>query len=214
MTVSVLSISARGDSEIAVTFELRKGELRQKECFLLSASVFADLHLTVGECDRDTFDTVSEAAELYRATKKGLSLLGYGTASQKALYRKLVMKGFSKDIAQKAASELSENGFINENSDAVREAERCVVKLWGKKRIVAHLRSKGYSDESIREAIYSLEDNGIDFAELCAERLEKTTDSLPCDPKEMQKLVASLMRYGFSGGEIKEAIKSFQVNNR
>ena len=64
MTVSILSISARGDSEIAVTFELREGELRQKECFLLSASVFADLHLTVGECDRDTFDTVSEAAEL------------------------------------------------------------------------------------------------------------------------------------------------------
>lgn len=209
MTVSVLSISARGDSEIAVTFEIRNGELAQKECFLLSASVFADLRLAVGECDRDTFDAVSDAAELYRATKKGLSLLGYGASSQKALYRKLVLKGFSKDIAQRAALELSESGYINENSDAVREAERCVLKLWGKKRIIAHLRSKGYSEENVREAVYSLEDSGIDFAEVCSERLKKAVDSLPSDPKEMQKLIASLMRYGFSGSEIKEAIKAF-----
>ena len=209
MTVSVLSISARGEREIAVTFEIRNGELAQKECFLLSASVFADLRLAVGECDRDTFDAVSDAAELYRATKKGLSLLGYGASSQKALYRKLVLKGFSKDIAQRATLELSESGYINENSDAVREAERGVSKLWGKKRIIAHLRSKGYPDEAIKEAVYSLEDSGIDFAQLCAERLERDIDSLPRDPKEMQKLVASLMRYGFSGGEIKKAIKAF-----
>ena len=209
MTVSVLSISARGDSEIAVTFEIRDGELVQRECFLLSACVFADLHLTVGECDREAFDAASDAAELYRATKKGLSLLGYGASSQKALCRKLVMKGFSKEIAQKAAKDISKNGFINESTDAAREAERCAAKLWGKKRIIAHLRSKGYSEENVREAVYSLEDSGIDFAEVCAERLKKAVDSLPSDPKEMQKLIASLMRYGFSGSEIKEAIKAF-----
>lgn len=209
MTVSVLSVSARGDSEIAVTIEIREGERTQRECFLLSTRMFADLRVTVGECDRETFEAVSDASELYRATKKGLSLLGYGACSEKMLRRKLVSKGISKDIAAAAVRELSAEGYIDERSDAEREAERCVDKLWGRKRISAHLYEKGYSAEAVRAAIYALEDRGTDFSQVCADRLRKSVDTLPDDPKSMQKLIASLMRYGFSGNEIKEAVTLF-----
>ena len=105
MTVSVLSVSARGNDEIAVTIEIKEGEMSQRECFLLSARLFADLRISVGECGRECFDAVSEAAELYRAVKKGLSLLSYGSSSKKALHRKLTMKGFSKEIAAQAVKE-------------------------------------------------------------------------------------------------------------
>ncbi len=212
MTVSVLSVSARGNDEISVTFEIKEGDMSQKECFLLSARLFADLRITVGECGRDCFDATSEAAELYRATKKGLSILSYGASSQKALQRKLMMKGFSKDIAARAVKELAAEGYINEESDALREAERSAAKLWGKKRIAAHLYEKGFSDKAVKSAIYGIEDSGVDFTELCAERIRRTSDGIPEDQRERQKLIASLIRYGFSMSEIKVAFEIISEN--
>ena len=43
MTVSVLSAVARGEDEILVTLERREGENFQREKYLLSAMLFADL---------------------------------------------------------------------------------------------------------------------------------------------------------------------------
>ena len=209
MTVSVLSISARGENEIAVTFEISQGELSDRESFLLSAKAYADLGISLGECDTECYDRVAEAAELYRVVKKGLSLLSFSRCSKKALVRKLVLKGFSKESAARAADELLLEGYIDEYADALREAEIGVSKLWGENRIRASLYEKGYPDEAISAAMYSLEDNGVDFSEICAERLERTADSIPDAPKEKQKLVASLMRYGFSTSQIRDAFREF-----
>ncbi|MBQ8850145.1 MAG: regulatory protein RecX [Clostridia bacterium] len=210
MTVSVLSVSARGSDEIAVTFEISEGELRQRARFLLSSRAFADLRLTVGECDRSVFDAASEAAELYSAVKRGLFILGYGSCSKKDLCRRLVMKGIPREVANAAVNELAADGFINERADAEREAERCVSKLWGRKKITAHLYNKGYSEEAVKGALYALEDSGVDFSELCAERLRRAYDSLPDDPKDIQRVMAALARCGFSGSEIKTAMRIFK----
>ena len=207
MTVSVLSISARGEDEIAVTFEISQEEMSDRESFLLSAKAYADLGISLGECDTECYDRVAEAAEIYRAVKKGLSLLSFSRCSKKALVRKLVLKGFSKERATHAADELLQGGYIDEYADALREAELGVSKLWGENRIRASLYEKGYPEEAISAAMYSLEDNGVDFSEICAQRLERTTAAIPDDPKEKQKLVASLMRYGFSISQIRDAFR-------
>ena len=174
---------------------------------MLSAKAFADLGISVGECDREEYDRISEAAEIYRTLKKGLSLLSFSRCSKKALVRKLVSKGFSKERAIDASDELVREGYIDECADALREAEICISKLWGENRIRATLYEKGYPDEAVNAAMYSLEDNGVDFVEICVERLERTTDAIPNDPKEKQKLIASLVRYGFSTSQIRDAIK-------
>ena len=207
MTVSVLSISARGADEIAVTFGISQGEMSDRESFLLSAKAYADLGISLGECDTECYDRVAEAAEIYRAVKKGLSLLSFSRCSKKALVRKLVSKGFLKERATHAADELLQGGYIDEYADALREAELGVSKLWGENRIRASLYEKGYPEEAISAAMYSLEDNGVDFSEICAQRLERTTAAIPDDPKEKQKLVASLMRYGFSTSQIRDAFR-------
>lgn len=207
MTVSVLSISARGEDEIAVTFEISQEEMSDRESFLLSAKAYADLGISLGECDTECYDRVAEAAEIYRAVKKGLSLLSFSRCSKKALVRKLISKGFSRERATRAADELLQEGYIDEYADALREAELGVSKLWGENRIRASLYEKGYPEEAISAAMYSLEDNGVDFSEICAQRLERTTVAIPDDPKEKQKLVASLMRYGFSTSQIRDAFR-------
>lgn len=207
MTVSVVSLLAKGGEDIEVVFEISNGAHSQKEGFIVSSRTVADLKLRVGECDRELFDQVSREAELYRAVKRGINILVYGACSEKMLIRKLVAKGTDPEIALCAVRELVTRGYMDPHADAVREAEKCVNKLWGRRRITAELFKKGYSEHSVKQALYALEDNEVDFAEICAERLKRTVAELPDDPMERRKLVASLERYGFSGSEIKDAFR-------
>lgn len=207
MTVTILSLSARGAESVAVTFELRCGEQTQRESFLLSPAQVADLGLCRGESNQACYDAVSTCARIYEAKKRGVILLGYGGCSEQALCRKLVAKGISREIAHMAVAELVSEGYVDPTADALREAERCVAKEWGKRRIVATLRAKGYADEAIRAAMYALEDAEVDFVALCAERIQKQVGVVPSEPAARQKLFASLERYGFSSAEIREAMR-------
>ena len=209
MTVSVLSALARGDNEIVVTLEIKDGENFHREKYVLSATLFADLGIKVGECDREEFDRVCHASQVYAAEKRGLNILGFGSCSEKALYMKLVSRGISKDIASEAVERIAVQGYMNADGDALREAQKCVFKHWGKRRIAAHLHSKGYPDDSVKRALYALEDEDVDFTELCLERLRATYSELPSDRDELRKLVAALSRYGFSTSEIREAMRNF-----
>lgn len=213
MTVRILSISARGENEVSVAFEICDGERKQLESFLLSPRHIADLGLSVGDSDKERFDAVAKSAEVYRATKKALTLLSYGRQSPKALQRKLFAKGSSAETAKCAVETLISEGYLDPKADALCEAEKCLSKLWGKKRIYACLCEKGYSEGAIKNAFFELEDRDTDFSELCLERLAQTCSEIPKDPKERQKLTAALIRYGFSTSEIREAIDRFQDKN-
>ena len=209
MTVSVLSVVSRNDGrDIAVTFEMSDGEHAQRETFIVSTDFLASNRIFIGESDTDTYDLVSFNAQIYDALKKGINILGYGLYSEKALRTKLISKGVSRDIALEAVAKLKHMGYFDAHGNACREAERCVEKLWGKKRIVAALYSKGYAQDAIRDALDFLEDEGIDYVELCRDRISKSskaTKEMISDPIGRQKLIASLARYGFSNSEIREA---------
>ena len=187
MTLFLVALSARGENEVTVVFELREGDHCQRESFSVSTALVADLHLKVGECSRECFDAVAEASERYRAVKKGLYLLGFGACSRRMLCRKLTDKGFSRTIAEAAVDELSEMGYLDDGAGAFREAEICVNKCWGRRRIAATLYQKGYSDASVREALFRLEDNGVDFVELCVRRIRQGSGVVPSAPDEKRK---------------------------
>lgn len=203
MTVHLLSLADRGNEEISVSFELRSGGYLQKERFLLSTAQVADLRLRVGECDRVCYDNVEYAARLYAAQKRALQILSYGSCSEKMLCRKLVMKGVDREIAEDAVAELCERGLLDSSASAVREVEKGIAKLWGRRRIAAALYEKGYSDRTVKEAMLTLRQ--VDEVELCVRRIEKQAGGIPTDPTERRKLIASLERYGFSSSQIREA---------
>ena len=211
MRIAITSLSARGESGIAVTLEIFSGEHSQKETFLLDGRAVADLGLKVGECSREVFEDIEHASKVCAAKKKALFLLGYGASSPKNLARKLVMKGISKDIATDAVKELLADRFIDPREDARREAEKCVSKLLGRKRITATLYEKGYTERDIKYALDSLEADGVDYTEICAERIKKSFTFIPDTPDEKRKLVSKLERYGFTLTEIKEAINKIKA---
>ena len=203
MTVTLLSMADHGGEEISVTFSLQSGDYIEKKRFLLSTTQVADLRLRVGECDRLCYDSVEYAAKLHDATKRALTTLGYGSCSEKMLCRKLVMKGVARGVAEDAVAELCERGLLDSSASAVREVEKGIAKLWGRRRIAAALYEKGYSDRTVKEALSILAK--VDEVELCVRRIEKQAGEIPTDPTERKKLIASLERYGFSSSQIREA---------
>ena len=206
MTFNVTSVSAGGIGEIIVSFDVREGEKRSVSRFLISDDAYTKLSLTVGMSDMLTYEAVEREAYIYGAYKRAIYLLGFSTSSRRALYKKLVSKGFDPEYSRIALDRLSDNGLLCEAESAIREAEKCASKLCGEERIRAALFEKGYSDESISTAFFALEDSGVDFDENCLSLIKKKYSSLPTDKKELQKIISSLMRYGYSLSQIKRAI--------
>ncbi len=205
MRIEIISFGAGGEDEIFVGVELRNGENCEKQRLLIPSAVYVDMKLCRGECTRECFEALEYESRVYAAYKRAICILGFGTCSERMLVSKLIAKGFDKEIARVAVERVSACGFLPETDNAGREAERCAAKLWGPIRIRAHLGSRGYSREAVDSAMFALEDAGIDFGENCKKLIESKCKRLPTDRTELQKLIASACRYGYSLGEVKTA---------
>ena len=207
MLIRISALCARNSGEeIDVTFEISNGEHTDRQTLTVSSKQYLVLGLCKGESDETVYDEVVRAAEVWSATKKGISSLGYGACSEKALIGKLVAKGFDKETAAEATQELVAMGLLCAADDAFREAQKQAAKLWGKKRIVSELYRKGYDSQAISSALDRLEDDGIDFVKSCEKMISKSYRRMLSEADSQKKLVAALMRYGYSVSEIKQAI--------
>ena len=207
MEIFIVSISAGDGDDVFISFEIRDGDRRDTQKFLIPIAAYTDLSLKVGVSNRAVFEIVESESKIYTVYRKALYLLSFGSQSVKVLHEKLVMRGCDPDFAYLAIERLIENRLLCEESTALREAERCVEKLWGEARIRAHLVQKGYGEAEIKKAFYALEDDGVDFISNCSKLIEKRYLPLPKDKKDLQKIIAALQRYGYSISQIKACIK-------
>ncbi len=204
-SVVIRSVSrVENEPYLSLNVEISSDGRREKRVLVIPDKVYFELKLQKGEIDTDVFDRLESESKVCAAYRRGLSILGYGANSERALSRKLTQKGFDKESAQAAAAALKSEGCINEERDAEREVEACLKKCWGERRIVAKLYEKGYSDEAIASARSILDD--VDFPELCAKLIKKRYAPLPTEQKAREKAIAALMRYGYSLSEIRQAI--------
>ena len=210
MNITVYGIRAVADgAEAEISIELRSGEQTQTIKGLVSASMLGELgfgsHIgTIFEIDRKTCDAVLRSMKLHSAIKKGISLLGYSKSTKRAMKQKLTRKGYPADIAEEAAEFLALRGYIREYDDAEIYAENLANrKFYGKNRIKKELFAKGFESDAISSALDTLD---VDFAEICAKRLKNMGGIAVFEQKEAKnKIIASLMRYGFSYDDIKNA---------
>lgn len=198
---------SEGGKEVYLTVEMSEGERFEKRSFTLPRAIFEGLGLPTppAEITRENVYELLEADEQYRAIKKAFDILAYGRNSVKTLTEKLRHRGFSDEVAAFAAEYMQKNGYLKENGDAEREAECCVEKLWGKKRIMMHLHQKGYDGEAFAAAMTYL--GTVDFVEQCVKLIRQKYRTLPKDEHERQKVIAGLVRQGYTFSEIKEAAK-------
>ena len=210
MKISVYRIQATdGGAEAEISVEIANGVESQHIKGRISAAMLSALGLPASVkqpifLEREKCDALFRCMKLYAAIKKGIDLLGYAKNTAKTLQYKLKRKGFSEDIAKEAVEFLSEKGYIREDEDAYYFAQTLAErKRYGKSRIQKEMFAKGFSSETIRETLDILE---VDFTEICAARLDAMGGaSLFETPEDRKKITASLLRYGFSYAEIREA---------
>ncbi len=165
-------------------------------------------NVTEGEITPEFFDELEHLHRVSLAISAALSIVSYASCSHRALGDKLRKKGFSREVCEHAVSYISDKGYIDEEGGALREAERAVSKLWGRKRIVAALHQKGYSDDSLSEVYDYFEQ--VDFEENCQKVLRKKTKAAPNTRTELSRLYAYLSRYGYGSLEIRTALRALR----
>lgn len=190
-----------------VKIAISQGENKDLREFVIFTSQKEGLRLSREEITTGTFANIEYAAKVCDAARRGAVILSYSRNSAYMLKQKLCRKGFERDVADDAVMYLDKKGYINETDDVEREAQNCVNKLWGKRKIISHLYAKGYRGEAIRCANDFIET--VDFEESCFKLLKKKYKNPPETPYERDKIIASLMRCGFSSSEIKQALNRF-----
>ena len=195
--------AADGGARLVITVKSMTCGEEKKE----SLSVFAShlTHLpTPGVIGEEMLELLRREHALCAALDTGLRSLGSGGGSSLQLKQKLRARGVAADVAMDAARELEERGYLQERKNALSLAARNLRKLWGDRRILADLRAKGYAEEAISAVREMLE--GEDAMQRCAKLLEKRMIAA-LDEAQLQKLIASLMRYGYTRTEIRAALQ-------
>lgn len=206
LTITVRSLRSQHEgAEILVGILLESGEHKEQKSLPLTAEQYYEIKPTKGIISEEQYERLEDASRLCQALRCGEHLLSYGSNSAQTLARKLTQRGYSREVAQNAALRLCDMGLIDEKKDVRREVEKCLKKLWGSKRISAHLWSKGFAQESLEDLSEILGE--VDFSANCATLIRKHYGEIPDTPDELRRMTASLARYGYSMSEIKEAIR-------
>ena len=209
MNIEVIALVAQnGGAETSVSIELSDGIHTELQKHTILTKQYAALRIKKGEINTERYEEIARAADICTAYKKGLSLLSYSSSSQKNLHYKLKSRGFSDEIASEAIEMLISERYVDEESSCTREAQRCIQKLWGKKRIVSHLYTKGFDQKAVANALDELQN--VDYVENCKRLLlrdhKRQIKAIKEDSSQLSKLIASLYRMGYSFSEIKSAV--------
>lgn len=213
---SVISISSpEGRNEIMVRVKLESPHDREEKAYLVPLEMLDNVKISIKnvpyEIDEEMLDELCRCDATAHALHRAYGIIAYGACSYKKLERKLREKGVEKDIAELAIGIVKDKGYIDEDYLARRICELCLKKYWGRSRILRKLREDGYCEDAIDNALEFL--CTVDFAEQCADLIEKKYIEIPADRYEMQKMLSSVARFGYSGSEIREAIRIFNSRN-
>lgn len=194
---------------VSVSVLTKKGDEEVKE-FLISDDLWTFRHLSEGtEIDTDTLDALSHAALTSRALARTREILSYAGHSRNGLIAKLLHHDLPREICEEAADWAVEKHLIREEEQASLLAETYQRrKYWGQKRICAELIARGYSSDTAHEAIAQIPEDT--FLRTLTRIIENKYGTPPDDPAERQKMVLSLLRLGYTGQQIKDAIAKIE----
>ncbi len=210
MRITDLSLSD-GEGELCVHVSLGNESGEEEKVFPILCDFWSDFQISVADipCDIDeeTLDALEETSVLSYAVKRAFRMVMASPSSERHLVMKLRQKGFDEQVSRDAARYVSQRGYIDEKKIALREAELCVGKYWGRGRIIMKLHRNGFSASAIEKVEEYLSE--LDFSERCFLCIMKKYKELPSDESEKRKMYSALSRLGYTCGEIKTALRRF-----
>lgn len=145
----------------------------------------------------------------YACISSAMNILVYANNTEKRLREKLSRKGYCSDDIDTALEYVKGKGYINEKSQVIDAAVMlATTKLYGKKRIAVELYKKGFKREDIAQIDY--DELEIDFIAGCAALICRACKLDDDEKREFvpdNKIMGSLIRYGYTVSEIREAVR-------
>ena len=148
-------------------------------------------------------------AQMFRKVKERalhfLDIREYGFAE---LCEKLA-RDYDQDICIEVCKELAEASLINDRRYAENLARHlCITKKYGYYRAKQEMIRKGISSEIAAEALEEYEDTAEErLAEIFEKKYLDGIDS----PKALEKAKAALSRLGYSGSQISDVIREYDI---
>lgn len=172
--------------------------------FSLDISQVVDLKIKVGrEISEEELLDFKKASEYGKLYQRALEWVLLRPRSEKEvndyLYKKIYEKKLDKNYINSIVEKLKERKYLNDVKFAEWYVEnRFVKKGVSKKRLKMELMKKGISQETIEEVLEKRNDEE-EILKMVAKKRGKYTD---------EKLVAYLVRQGFSYSEVKKAVEN------
>ena len=178
----------------------------------LPAASLVGLDLIVGsEIPPLVFERLQELADLEAAHRAALRALARRAHARFDLRRRLLQKQHPPAAVDAALDRLSAAGLLNDAEFALDYAAAKARRGRGPTRLVRDLQSQGVDRRVAEEAVRtSLASEGVDPARAVRALAEKRAKQLAALPPVVRKrrLVAFLVRRGFTGGEVREVVES------
>lgn len=209
--MSTYSIKSVSESPAGISVSILIGTADNYETteYLISREFWQWGRLQNGsDITEEDFLGMDRSAALSRAIARMKGILSYSGVSRRMLIQKLKGYDFSEEICTTAADYAVEHGMVREDVQVEHAVDTYLRrKYWGRRRIAAELSAKGYPREVIESALADIPEE--DFMHALHVILERKYGEIPADPQEKQKMILSLLRMGYSGNEIKDALASF-----
>ena len=163
---------------------------------------------TTTEYSDEEFEEILCDSEYNLTKNRAFNILEYRAHSKRELFDKLCQKT-DEDTAWTVVEKMCELGLVDDKSLLRDKLENLLnTKKYGVKRAINDLLLKGFDREEIEETIEEMEYD--EYSTVCEIIEHRYAEDLPdSDIKERQKILAALMRRGFSYDDIKSAMSEY-----
>ena len=201
--IFLLSAKPQGGERVVLRISVSSPSGSEETEMVLLPEHFGEMGLSLGMLDAEIMPEIEYWSEVARAYFSACSSFAYTPSSLSALQKKLMQKGFPRDVALDAIESVKRRGFVDESQIALRRAQICVDKKWGRQRVLMKLKEEGFGDDSLYQAKSFLDT--VNFAENCAALIKRKFGELPEDRHDRELMYASLSRMGYSTSDMREA---------
>ena len=158
------------------------------------------------EIDCEQLKEFKFQSDYVRAKSRALWYLDRMDYSEKALYDKLVLKGFDKKACSAVIAKFIELGLLDDRRYAERLCEKLLNSGNSKRAAAQKMRQKGLSYDLCKEILEEIEaDEGDTLSKLIERKyLEKLSDK-----NNYHKVYAALVRRGFSYSDVRNVLKKY-----
>ncbi len=158
------------------------------------------------EIESEFISELKFQSDYVRAKSRALWYLDRMDYSEKALFEKLVQKGFEKKASSAVIAKLVELGLVDDRRYGRRLAEKLTDGGNSKRATLQKMLLKGVPYDLAKEI---LSESQTDEVEKLLALIEKKYASKLDDPQNYQKVYAALVRRGFSYSDVKTALKKY-----